>query len=156
MPRSCAPIRTRRARQKRGPQEIGRSRGGPSTKIHAVVDALGNPVKLALSPGQTHEMKLAYELLGDIENAYVAGDSAYDAGPLVDLLSTNGCTPVIPSNPTRATQRDFDRHLYRERRLVENFFPRIKRLRRISMHFEKLARNYLSFVHLAAVLVWLQ
>ena len=66
----------RRARRKEGAQEIGRSRGGPSTKIHAVVDALGNPVRIALSPGQTHEMKLAYELLGDISDAYVAGDSA--------------------------------------------------------------------------------
>jgi transposase len=120
-----------------------------------VVDALGNPVKLALSPGQTHEMKLAYELLGDIEDAYVAGDSAYDAGPLIALLVGNGCTPVIPSNPTRATVRELDRHLYRERHLVENFFQRIKRLRRISMRFEKLDRNFLAFLHLAAMLVWL-
>jgi transposase len=101
-------------------------------------------------------MKLAYELLGDIHDAYVAGDSAYDAGPLVELLLSHRCTPLIPSNPTRATQRDLDRHLYRERHLVENFFQRIKRWRRISMRFEKLARNFLAFLHLAAVLVWLR
>jgi putative transposase len=120
-----------------------------------VVDALGNPVRLALSPGQTHEMKLAYELLGDITDAYVAGDAAYDAGPLVALLQANRCVPVIPSNPTRPTQRDVDRHLYRERHRVENFFQRIKRFRRIAMRFDKLARNFLSFVHLACVMVWL-
>jgi len=100
-------------------------------------------------------MKLAYELLGDLRDAYVAGDRAYDAGPLVALLVANGCTPVIPSNPTRAMQRDFDRHLYRERHLVECFFQRIKRFRRIAMRFEKLARNFLAFLHLAACLVWL-
>src|SRR5438552_15096679 len=107
MPRSCAPIRTRRARQKRGPQEIGRSRGGPSTKIHAVVDALGNPVRLALSPGQTHEMKLAHELLADLARANVIGDRAYDARALAEQLEAQGCTVVIPSNPTRATLRSY-------------------------------------------------
>lgn len=165
-------------RRKRGGQEIGRSRGGPSTKIHAVVDALGNPIKIALTPGQTHEMKLAYELLGDITNAYVAGDRAHerrpggraavcggppgwssidgiDASALVDLLRQNGCTVVIPSNPTRAGLRDYDRQLYRERCLVEHFFQRIKRFRRIAMRFDKLARNFLAFLHLAAALVWL-
>src|SRR5687768_16313529 len=125
MPRSYAPTRTLRARQKRGAQEIGRSRGGPSTKIHAVVDALGNPVRLMLSPGQTHEMKLAYELLGGITDAYVAGDKAYDAAPLVQLLENNRCVVVIPSKADRAGQRTIDRHLYKDRRLVECFFQRI-------------------------------
>ncbi|HXN31308.1 MAG TPA: IS5 family transposase [Polyangiaceae bacterium] len=154
-PRSCVPIRTRRARQKRGHQEIGRSRGGPSTKIHAVVDALGNPVRLLLTPGQTHEMKVAHELLAGICDAYVAGDMAYDAQSLVQDLGARRCVVVIPSNPTRATQREIDKHVYKERRLVENFFQRIKRSRRIAMRFEKLSRNYLAFVHLAAALVWL-
>jgi len=142
-------------RLKRGAQEIGRSRGGPSTKIHALVDALGNPVRLALSPGQTHEMKLAYELLRDITDAFVAGDKAYDAGPLVQMLGDNRCTVVIPSKIDRAGQRTIDRHLYKERCLVECFFQRIKRFRRIAMRFEKLARNFLAFLHLACALVWL-
>jgi len=142
-------------RLKRGAQEIGRSRGGPSTKIHAVVDALGNPVRLRLSPGQTHEMKLAYELLGDITHAFVAGDKAYDAGPLVQMLEENRCTVVIPSKVDRAGQRTIDRHVYKERCLVECFFQRIKRFRRIAMRFEKLARNFLAFLYLASALVWL-
>jgi transposase len=120
-----------------------------------VVDALGNPVRLALSPGQTHEMKLAYELLSDITDAYVAGDSAYDAGPLVAQLTDNRCIVVIPSNPTRKVQRLIDLDLYKERHLVEGFFQRIKRFRRIAMRFDKLARNFLAFVQLASVLVWL-
>jgi len=100
-------------------------------------------------------MKLAPLLLGGIVNAYVAGDSAYDARSLTEQLEAQGCTVVIPSNPTRAKQRDMDKHLYKERHLVENFFQRIKRFRRIAMRFEKLARNFLAFVHLASVLVWL-
>lgn len=112
-------------------------------------------MKIALTPGQTHEMKVAYELLGELTNAYVAADRAYDAGPLAELLRRNGCKVVIPSNPTRAILRDYDPHLYRERCLVEHFFQRIKRFRRIAMRYEKLAKNFLAFLHLAAVLVWL-
>ena len=112
-------------------------------------------MRIALSPGQTHEMKLAYELLGDISNAYVAADRAYDAQRLIEALTANRCTIVIPSNPRRKIQRVIDRELYKERHLVEWFFQRIKRFRRVAMRFEKLARNFLAFIHLAAVLVWL-
>jgi len=101
-------------------------------------------------------MKLAHELLGDITDAYVAGDKAYDAASLADMLERNRCTVVIPSKADRVVgRRKHDAHLYKERHLVECFFQRIKRLRRISMRFEKLARNFLAFVHLACALVWL-
>lgn len=92
-----------------------------------------------LTPGQTHEMKVAYELLATVAHGYVVADSAYDAQPLADELEARGCTFVVPSNPTRAGCRAIDRHLYKERALVENFFQRIKRFRRIAMRFDKLA-----------------
>jgi len=136
-------------------EAIGKSRGGPSTKIHAVVDALGNPFILALSEGPAHEMTSAPGLLLDVRNAYVAGDSAYDAAALRQMLEANGCTVVIPSNPTRATQHEIDRHLYRERYLVEDFFRKIKGYRRIATRYEKRARMFFAFVLLVAVLVWL-
>lgn len=119
------------------------------------MDALGNPVRLALSPGQAHEMRFASELLAGLLNAYIAGDSAYSSRALAEQLKSQGCLVVIPSNPTHASPRTVDMHLYKERRLVENFFQRIKRFRRIAMRFDKLARNYLAFVQLASVLVWL-
>jgi transposase len=106
---------------------------------------------MVLTPGQTHEMRVAEELLGDIHNAYVIGDSAYSAKALVDALVARGCTVVLPANP----QRDYDAHLYKDRHLMENFFQRIKRFRRIAMRFEKLARNFLAFLFLASSLVWL-
>ena len=86
----------------------------------------------------------------------LVADRAYDARRLTDELRARGCTVVIPSTRARAIQHDIDRHLYRERALVENFFQRMKRLRRIAMRYEKLARNYLAFLQLAAVLVWLR
>ena len=110
---------------------------------------------MVLTAGQTHEMRVADELLGDIHHAYVIADSAYSAKALVDALVARGCTVVIPSNPTHPL-REYDTHLYQERHLMENFFQRIKRLRRIAMRFEKLARNFLAFLFLAASLVWLR
>lgn len=101
-------------------------------------------------------MKKAEDLLADVKNAYVVGDSAYSSEPLRKFLDDRNCTIVIATNPThRARNRDFDKALYKERRLIENLFQKLKRNRRVAMRFEKLARNFLAFVHLAAVLVWL-
>jgi transposase len=99
-------------------------------------------------------MKVAEELLGDIHDAYVIGDRAYSAKALVDMLNAHGCQVVIPANPTHM-QREYDAHLYKDRHLVEIFFQRIKRFRRVAMRFEKLAQNFLAFIFLASSLIWL-
>ena len=150
------------ARLKRGPQQIGYSRLGASTKIHTLVDALGNPVNFILSEGQAHDLTCAPELVADVRCAYVCADKAYDAKAFIDLLQANGCVAVVPSNQrscskqvARELRRNIDGHLYKDRHLVENFFQRIKRFRRIATRFDKLARNFKAFVHLAAILVWL-
>ena len=120
-----------------------------------IVRALGNPVRVILPPGQRNDIKLADKLLEGVHDAYVAADRAYDAKALVQMLEASRCTVVIPSHPTRAVQREIDLHLYKERHLVECFFQRLKRFRRIPMRFEKLARNFLTFVYLACVLIGL-
>jgi len=136
-------------------QAIGKSRGGPTTKIHAVVDALGNPIELALSEGQAHDITSAPGLLSDVHDASVLADMAYDSAELRKMLEANGNRSVIPSNPTRAVQYALDRHTYRERWLVEDFFRRLKRYRRIATRYEKRARMFFVFVLLASVLIWL-
>src|SRR2546421_9648532 len=87
--------------KKNGPQAIGRSRGGLSTKIHALVDALGNPVELMLSPGQTNDIICAEPLLADSDPAALIGDKAYDVDTFIDILAKRQITPVIPSHPRR-------------------------------------------------------
>ncbi len=99
-------------------------------------------------------MKVADELLGDIENAYVIADKAYSAKALVAALESRGCKVVIPANPTHP-YREYDAHIYQDRHLVENFFQRIKRNRRLAIRYEKLARNFMAFVLIASILVWL-
>jgi len=143
------------ARKQRGPQAIGKSRGGPTTKIHAVVDALGYPVRLHLTPGQTHDVTQAPHLLERVTDAHVLADRAYDSRVLVEQLESQGCRVVIPSRRCCTWPRTIDQHQYKERFLVENFFPKIKRFRRIAMRFEKLAMHYLAMVTLASIVVWL-
>jgi len=136
-------------------QAIGKSRGGPSTKIHAVVDALGNPIALALSEGQAHDITSAPGLLSEVHGANVVADTAYDSAELRKMVEANGNRSVIPSNPTRAQQYALDRYTYRERWLVEDFFRKLKRYRRIATRYEKKARMFFAFVFLASVLIWL-
>ncbi|KFB66734.1 IS5 family transposase [Candidatus Accumulibacter vicinus] len=144
---------------KKGPevdQAIGRSRGGLSTKIHATVDALGNPTGFHLTPGQTHDLVGADVLLADSSADAVLADKADDAQKrLVEPLEKAGKQIVIPSRSTHLIQRPLDRHRYRARHLIENFFAKLKQFRAIATRYDKTARNFLGAIHLAASLVWL-
>lgn len=119
------------------------------------MDALGNPVRLELTEGQTHDVKMASKMLVGIQNANVLADKGYDSDAVIEQLKSQDCVPVIPPRSNRKAQRDYDRVLYKERHLVENFFQKIKRNRRVAMRFEKLAVRFLAMVQFAAILVWL-
>ncbi|MEO9148674.1 MAG: IS5 family transposase [Burkholderiaceae bacterium] len=156
----CACPPAQRGGKKRGPgqnnQAIGRSRGGLSTKIHATVDALGNPTGFHLTPGQAHDLEGADVLLKDSEAEAVIADKAYDAqARVIEPLLKAGKQVVIPPRSTRKQQRDYDRHLYKARHLIENFFARLKQYRAIATRYDKTARNFLGAIHLAAAVVWL-
>jgi putative transposase len=94
-------------------------------------------------------------LLAGVHDANVIADKGYDANSVVEQARAQGCEPVIPSRSSRKQPREFDRHLYKDRCLVENFFQRIKCNRRVAMRFEKLAANFLAMVQFAAIVVWL-
>ena len=127
-----------------------------STKIHTIVDALGNPTGFHLTPGQAHDLDGADVLLKETPAAAVLADKAYDADSRVnDPLLLAGKTIVIPPRATRNVQREFDRHLYKARHLIENFFARLKQDRCIATRYDKTARNFLGAVHLAGAVVWL-
>jgi len=143
------------ARTLEGPQAIGQSRGGPTTKIHAVVDALGNPIRIELTEGQVHDVTRASSLITGFEGANILADKGYDADALIQQIESQGCIPVIPSKRNRTKIRPYDRDTYKERHLVENFFQKIKRFRRVAMRFEKLATRFLAMVHLASIMVWI-
>ena len=146
-----------RALKKKGnDQAIGRSKGGLSTKIHATVDALGNPTGFLLTPGQACDLEGADALLPALEAPVVLADKGYDADQRVlQPLAQAGKTAVIPPRANRKLPRAYDQHLYQARHLIENFFCKLKQFRAIATRYDKTARNFLAAVHLAAVTVWL-
>jgi transposase len=141
--------------KKEGPQAIGRSRGGLTSKIHAVVDALGNPGRWLLTGGEVADITQAKSLLDGLQADAVRADKGYDADVLIDSIQASGAMAVIPPKRNRMVQRSYDRHLYKDRNLVERFFNRIQQFRRIATRYEKLARNYLSFLNLVCAYLWI-
>jgi transposase len=147
------------AHKKSGGQEaqaLGRSRGGFSTKIHLTVDGLGNPLRLRLTAGQTHESTQAQALLEGLSGQHVIADRGYAGQPLVDWIVERGAIAVIPPHQRAKQPRDYDRWLYRERHLIECFINKIKHFRRVFSRFDKLASRYLGFLHLVCTLIWLR
>ncbi len=137
-------------------EAIGSSVGGLSTKIHAKVDAFGHLIRVLLTPGQTHESQVALEAYGSEHCDYFLADKAYDIDALRSRLEEDGVKPVIPSKINRKEIKDHDPHIYKERNIVERFFQKIKRFRRIATRFDKTARMYLTGVTLVSILLALK
>ena len=104
----------------------GRSRGGFTSKIHAVVDALGNLIAFTVTAGQYSEYPQASNLLIQHHNTTIPADKVYDSRSLIDALHQQGCEAVIPSRRTNHHPRTVARHLYKERHLIETFFNKIR------------------------------
>ena len=136
---------------------MGRSRGGLTTKIHALVDARGLPLELVLTPGQAGDCPVATRLLGHLrENTIVLADKAYDADWLRRQIEAAGAAPNIPPMVHRRWKPCFSPVLYRARNRVERFFNRIKHFRRLATRYEKHAANFLAMLKLAATQLWLR
>lgn len=147
--------------KKNGPQALGRSRGGLTTKIHAAVEGLGNLANFILTGGNVHDITQASELL-EIVAAQASGqigtvtaDKGYDSAAVVALIKALGAQAVIPQLSTRKATRPLDWEQYKNRNIVERFFARLKQFRRIATRYDKLVARFASFIHLAAALVWL-
>ena len=136
-------------------EAVGKPRGGLSTKIHAAVDALGNPLRLLLSAGQASEYGQSEALIKGFWDDYVLADKGYDSDQFVSAVEATKAVPVIPPRRNRRQPRDYDKELYKERNLVERFFQRIKDFRRIATRYERLARNYQAMLSLVASVIWL-
>jgi len=127
-----------------------------STKIHALVDALGNPIGFFLTGGEAHDLAGADALLPGMAAETLIADKAFDADERVlEPLAAAGKTAVIPPKANRLVKRDYDRDLYKTRHLIENFFAKLKQFRAIATRYDKTARNFLAVVHLAASAIWL-
>jgi transposase len=138
-------------------QSMGRSRGGLTSKILAVVDTNGLPVRLALTAGEAHDNRLAGSLLSGLKSgSMLLADRGYDADWIRALVSKRHAWANIPPRRNRNEPICFSPHLYRARNLIERFFNMIKQCRRVATRYDKLAANYLAFVQLASIRLWLR
>jgi len=127
-----------------------------STKIHTLVDALGNPVGFVLSGGQVHDLHGADRLLPGMQASLPLADKAFDAAErVITPLAKQNKAAVVPPRSNAVNPRDYDRDLCKARHLVENFFAKLKQFRAIAARYDKTAQNFLAGIHLAAVVVWL-
>jgi transposase len=125
------------------------SSGGPSTKIHALVDALGNPLAFLLTPGQVHNLVGAVSIENRLDESPTvlggcAGIANFPRKQVLDSLQAtqDGAARVRPRT-------------YKARHLIENFFCKFKQFRAIATPYDKTARNFLAAIPLAAAIVWL-
>ena len=136
---------------------MGRSRGGLTTKIHALVDANGLPVALKLSEGQAHDGKSAHDMLTRLGPGQILlADRAYDSDALRQNVASQGAWANIKPMPGRVRIPPFSAFLYRYRNLVERFFGKLKHFRAIATRFEKHDANYLALIKLASVRIWMR
>lgn len=136
---------------------MGRSRGGLTTKIHALVDANGMPIALKLTEGQAHDGRSAADMLGDIgADQVLLADRAYDSDALRKSLAERGAWANIKPMPNRVNVPAFSSFLYRYRNLVERFFNKLKHFRAVATRYEKNDANYLALVKLASARIWMR
>ncbi len=128
-----------------------------TTKIHALVDALGNPLCFRLTPGNQADCTIGYEMLAAIhlQGKFVLADRGYDTDRILRLLDQKQAIAVIPSRKHRTIQRDTDWWMYKERHLVEGLFNKLKNYRRLATRYDKLATSFSAFLSLAAIVLWL-
>ena len=136
---------------------MGRSRGGLTTKIHALVDGNGLPISLKLTEGQAHDGRSAANMLEQIVAGQVLlADRAYDSDALRSALADRGAWANIKPMPRRVKVPAFSPFLYRYRNLIERFFNKLKHSRAVATRFEKHDANYLALVKLAASRIWMR
>ena len=144
--------------KKSGNKAVGVSRGGRNTKIHTLVDGLGNPLAFLLSSGNDHDSRHAVPLLSqiDIEGSNILGDKAYGAKAIRDYINSQNAVYTIPPKSDIIDPWPVDWHTYKERHLVECFFQKLKWFRRVFTRYDKLDASFLAFVHIAAIAILLK
>lgn len=127
--------------------------GGWTTKIHAAVDALGNPLRISLTVGQRGDATQAQGLMEGFRAGAVLADRGYDSDAFLDFVRESGAEAVIPSKRNRLQQREIDENLYKDRNKVERFFNKLKAYRRVATRYEKTADSFAAFVYLASAMI---
>lgn len=125
-----------------------------TSKIAALVDALGNLVRFVLLPGQRHDIKSVDKLMAGISCEAFLGDKAFDSHALRGRLAEAGIEAVIPLRKGTLGHCGHDPEKYKWRHLVENFFCQIKAFRRIATRYEKTDKCFAAMIYLVSAVLW--
>ncbi|MBS0994397.1 IS5 family transposase [Gluconobacter cerinus] len=138
------------------PRYIGRTKGGLNSKLHAVCDSQGRPVRLYLTVGQVSDFKSADVLLADLpdETEEVIGDRGYDSNRIRLSLAERNISACIPPKKNRKSKLPYDWHLYKKRHLIENMFAKLKDWRRVATRYDHCAHIFMSAIHIAASFIF--
>jgi transposase len=144
-----------RTGRKRGSksQAIGRSKGGLTTKILALTDALGNLVRFVLLPGHRFDTVGVAPLIDGLTFEGFIADKAFDSNSIIADLNERGAKVVISQHPRRASPLPIDAEIYKWRHLIENFFCKLKEFKRIAMRADKTDQSFAANIHLAAAVI---
>ncbi len=126
-----------------------------TTKIHSLVEGLGQLARWTLTAGQAHDLTQAHGLIQGVVTDAVVADKAFDADALIAAIQLSSAKAVIPPKSNRLIPRTFDRYQYKHRNLVERFFCRLKQFRRFATRYDKLASRFSAFIALVASFIWL-
>jgi transposase len=134
---------------------IGTTKGGRNTKLHAVCDERGRPHVLLLTPGNTHDVKVAEAAIGAVPPSdYLVADKGYDSNALRAWLSERGTVAVIPAKSNRKVHIEHDRQIYKQRNVIERMFCRFKDWRRIATRFDRKIKTFMAAIAIAAAVIW--
>jgi len=136
-------------------EALGRSRGGFGTKIHAAVNPLGHPVALKLTGAEAADSPHLPGLIAGIATEAVLADKGYDSDANRAAIRRQGARPCLPPRKNRSEPIEYDRHLYKERNVIERYFAWVKQYRRVATRYDKKAANFLGFVWLASIAIML-
>ena len=124
-----------------------------TTKILALTDALGNLVRFVLLPGHRFDTVGVAPLIKGIEFRALIADKAFDSNSIISDLDERGAKTVISQHPRRAKPIAIDDEMYKWRHLIENFFCKLKELKRIAMRSDKTDESFAAMVHLSAAVI---
>jgi transposase len=127
-----------------------------TTKIHALADALGRPLRFILTGGEAGDITTAPDLLSGMTASGVIADKAYDSNAFRELIADAGAEAVIPSNRTRKILIPHDAVAYKLRNRIERFFNKLKHFRRIATRYDRRAIYFMAALHLASAMIWMR
>ena len=113
-------------------------------------------MRLIATPGQRNDITQAEALLEGFEADYVLADKGYDGERAIEAVDKAGAISVIPSRKGSKQPRQIDTELYKERNMIERFFGYLKQFRRVATRYDKHIQNYMGFVKIAAIFIWIK